>query len=350
MKATHTQFTTHVAASLSQLLATLDYDRIFVLADENTTIHCLPLIHPALPDATVITIPAGDDAKSISTVMTVWQALQQGGGTRHSLLLNLGGGMVTDLGGFAAATYKRGIRFVNLPTTLLGMVDAALGGKTGVNFGGLKNEVGAFAQAEAVIFGVEFLKTLDKTHLISGFAEMLKHALLDSREMWARHIDTDLTSIDNHTLLSLIQESIAIKQRFVEKDPHEQGIRKALNLGHTIGHGIESLLLQRGKAVQHGYAVAWGLICTLYLSTRKLGFPSNQLHTTVRFIRDYFGIPAISCEDYPTLCQLVHHDKKNRGDEILATLLTDIGKPCIEQAITDNEICEALDFLRDGSA
>lgn len=328
----------------------MDYDRLFVLVDNNTAQHCLPLLRPTLPDAAVITIPAGDDAKTIDTVITVWQALQHGGGTRHSLLLNLGGGMVTDLGGFAAATFKRGIRFINIPTTLLGMVDAAMGGKTGVNFGSIKNDVGAFAPAEAVIFSTEFIKTLNQMHIRSGFAEMLKHALLDSPEMWRLHLDTDLTSIDNNTLLSLIQRSIAVKQRFVEIDPHEQGIRKALNLGHTIGHGIESFLLQRDKAVQHGYAVAWGLICALYLSARKFNFANDKLYTTVRYIREYYGIPAISCEDYPTLCQLIHHDKKNRKTEILSTLLADIGKPQVSSPITDDDICEALDFMRDGCA
>ncbi|MBR7086160.1 MAG: 3-dehydroquinate synthase, partial [Prevotella sp.] len=209
-------------------------DRLFVLTDENTQAHCWPMISrfPCMATATAVTIPSGDENKTLESLSQVWSALQKGGATRHSLLVNLGGGMLTDLGGFAASTFKRGMRFINIPTTLLAMVDASVGGKTGVNFGGLKNEIGVFSEAQAVIIDTDFLRTLDHENLLSGYAEMLKHGLLDTTEHWAQLLKTPFTPLS----LPLLQRSIAVKKRIVEADPHEKGLRKALNLGHTFGH------------------------------------------------------------------------------------------------------------------
>lgn len=237
---------------LATAVAESEHDRVFVLTDDTTHECCLPKVAALLAqyDAVPITIAHGDQHKTLAALGDVWTALQQGGATRHSLLINLGGGMITDLGGFAATTFKRGINFINIPTTLLAMVDAAVGGKTGINFGGLKNEIGAFADARFVIINTCFLDTLDAENLCSGYAEMLKHALISDECMWAEHVNFDLSQPDLAELQRMVAESIAVKERIVAEDPHEHGIRKALNFGHTIGHALEEFALQQaGGAV-----------------------------------------------------------------------------------------------------
>ena len=333
-----------IQSAAKQTIESLDPDRVFILCDKNTERHCLPLL--AQDEATLICIDSSDEAKNIDTLTQVWHTLQEGGATRHSLLLNLGGGMVTDLGGFAAATFKRGIRFVNIPTTLLAMVDAAVGGKTGINFGGLKNEVGCFRDADEVVIHTPFLATLDAANLRAGYAEMLKHALLTDRKMWADHLLYDLAKPDLKVLQDMVRQSIEVKQHIVSEDPHERGLRKVLNLGHTIGHAIESLALKRTPLL-HGYAVAYGLIAELYLSAAQAGFPTEAIHQTVNFVRTYYGRPDIGCNDYDALYALMMHDKKNCGNDINFTLLADIGQPLINQRVTRPLINEALDFLRD---
>ena len=381
---------------LAQAIAETEHDRVFVLTDDITQECCLPKVAALLTkhNATTITIRHDDTNKTLATLADVWTALQRGGATRHSLLVNLGGGMVTDLGGFAAATFKRGINFINIPTTLLAMVDAAVGGKTGINFGGLKNEVGAFANARYVIVNTCFLDTLDTANLCSGYAEMLKHSLISNAQMWAEHVNFDILQPDLAELQRMVAASIAVKEHIVADDPHEHGIRKALNFGHTIGHALEEFSMQqpggavvsarllplarartaptkqeapKGGAVVsarllplarartapkntllHGYAVAFGLIGELYISARKAGFPTARLHQTARFIRENYGAVAFTCDDYPTLLNLMRHDKKNTSDTINFTLLHDIGDIRINQTATDEEIREALDFIREG--
>ena len=360
---------------LATAVAESEHDRVFVLTDDTTHECCLPKVAALLAqyDAVPITIAHGDQHKTLAALGDVWTALQQGGATRHSLLINLGGGMITDLGGFAAATFKRGINFINIPTTLLAMVDAAVGGKTGVNFGGLKNEIGAFADARFVIINTCFLDTLDAENLCSGYAEMLKHALISDERMWAEHVNFDLSQPDLAELQRMVAESIAVKERIVAEDPHEHGIRKALNFGHTIGHALEEFALQQaggavvstaptnqttgGAAISpapknrpllHGYAVAFGLIGELYMSARKAGFPTERLHQTARFIRENYAQTEFTCNDYPTLLNLMRHDKKNTSGVINFTLLHNIGDIRINQTATDEEICEALDFIREG--
>ena len=334
---------------LARAIDGCEHDRIFVLTDDNTNKKCWGKIKDFAPmkDVKLITIPSGDTQKNLKTLSSVWEALSNGGATRHSLLINLGGGMVTDLGGFAASTFKRGINFVNIPTTLLAMVDASVGGKTGINFCGLKNEIGAFADARRVIINTMFLDTLDSDNICSGYAEMLKHGLISNEHLWAELVGFDLLQPDLTRLQHMVADSIGVKERIVEQDPHEHGIRKALNLGHTVGHAFESFAMQNHHPILHGYAVAYGLVAELYMSARKAGFPTDRLHQTVRFIRDNYGSLNITCDDYPTLIGLMRHDKKNTAGKINFTLLAGIGDIRIDQTATEEDIKEALDFFRE---
>ena len=335
---------------LVSAISECEHDRIFVLTDETTQQLCWPKIKnfKALKNSTPIIIKATDTHKNLDTLSQVWQALSNGGATRHSLMINLGGGMVTDLGGFAASTFKRGIDFINIPTTLLAMVDASVGGKTGINFGGLKNEIGVFSDSRFVIINTQFLDTLDHDNICSGYAEMLKHGLISDEHTWAELVTFDLDTPDLSQLQRMVAESIKVKERIVEADPHEHGIRKALNLGHTMGHAFESFAMRRGTPILHGYAVAYGLISELYMSARKTAFPTDRMHQTVRFIRENYGTINITCDDYPTLIELMHHDKKNTSGIINFTLLGNVGDIRINQTANEEEIKEALDFFREG--
>ena len=335
---------------LVNAISECEHDRIFVLIDETTQQLCWPKIKnfKALKNSTPIIIKATDTHKNLDTLSQVWQALSNGGATRHSLMINLGGGMVTDLGGFAASTFKRGIDFINIPTTLLAMVDASVGGKTGINFGGLKNEIGVFSDSRFVIINTQFLDTLDHDNICSGYAEMLKHGLISDERTWAELVTFNLDTPDLSQLQRMVAESIKVKERIVEADPHEHGIRKALNLGHTMGHAFESFAMRRGTPIPHGYAVAYGLISELYMSARKTAFPTDRMHQTVRFIRENYGTFNITCDDYPTLIELMHHDKKNTSGIINFTLLGNVGDIRINQTATEEEIKEALDFFREG--
>ena len=339
----------HLKTELAEAITECEHDRIFVLVDETTNKLCWALVkdYLCLKDAQTIVIGATDRRKNLDTLVHVWESLQQGKATRHSLLINLGGGMVTDLGGFAASTYKRGINFINIPTTLLAMVDASVGGKTGINFGGLKNEIGVFNDAEFVLLDTNWLRTLDEENIRSGYAEMLKHGLIADETMWAELINFNLAQPNLRQLASMLNKSVRIKERIVTEDPHEKGIRKALNLGHTFGHAFESWAMKR-QPVLHGYAVAFGLIAELYLATTRTDFPTERMRQTVNFIRAYYGSLPITCNDYPELIELMHHDKKNHGNEINVTLLGGIGDIRIDQTITEEDIKEALDFFREG--
>ncbi len=350
---------TKLETAVTTAVEECERDRTFILVDETTEQLCLPVVagFDCLRGAEIITIGATDSHKTLDSLSHVWTCLQQGGATRHSLMINLGGGMVTDLGGFAASTFKRGLNYINIPTTLLAMVDASVGGKTGINFGGLKNEIGVFSTAKSVILDTTFLRTLDHENILSGYAEMLKHGLISPDSgMWAELLTFDLDIIDYYQLSRMLEDSVKVKERIVEEDPMERGLRKALNLGHTVGHAFESLALRspslrrgQGEApVLHGYAVAYGLVCELYLSCIKTGFPTDKMRQTVRFILDHYGRMPITCDDYPTLLELMTHDKKNTGADINFTLLGDIGDIRINQTATTQEIEEALDFYREG--
>jgi 3-dehydroquinate synthase len=341
---------TDLQEDLSKLLAGKKYDKLYVLTDDNTYKLCYPFIEniDEIKRAGLITIPAGDEHKNIETLASVWKYLSENEATRHSLLINLGGGMLTDLGGFAAASFKRGISCINIPTTLLGAVDAAVGGKTGINFLRFKNEIGAFAAADAVIIHSGFFRSLDRENLLSGYAELLKHSLIDSESEWERAIGFDSYEVDYEYLQELLMASVKVKERIVEEDPFEKGIRKALNLGHTIGHAFESVSMELEQPVLHGYAVAWGLICELYLSVKICGFPKDKMLATMAFIRENYGTYHFGCKSYGKLYDYMRHDKKNASaDEINFTLLSDTGKVEINQTATKDEIFEAIDFMRE---
>ena len=237
--------------------------------------------------------------------------------------------MVTDLGGFAASTFKRGINFINIPTTLLAMVDASVGGKTGINFGGLKNEIGVFNDSKYVILDTSFLKTLDHDNICSGYAEMLKHGLISNDKMWAELVNFDLQTPDLKQLQQMVASSVKVKEKVVTQDPFEQGIRKALNLGHTFGHAFESWALKRTPILQ-------------------TGFPTDKMRQTVSFIRENYGTLGIACDDYPELIELMHHDKKNQNGIINFTLLGAVGDIKINQTANEEEIKDTLDFFREG--
>ena len=338
----------NIVSDLDDLLRSLSYDGLFLLTDENTQKYCFPLIQaiPEIASAKTFFISAGDENKNVTSLSYVWEFLSLNGANRKSLLINLGGGMLTDLGGFAAATFKRGIRFINIPTTLLGAVDAAVGGKTGVNFKGLKNEIGAFATAFAVLIDSNFFKTLNVPNLLSGYAEMLKHALLNSPASLDKILHFDLKTIDYRQLNSLLFESVLVKERIVEEDPIEQGIRKALNLGHTFGHAFESLSYELKRPVLHGYAVAWGVVCELYLSFVKLGFDRNILMRITCFIKENYGAFAFDCTQYQRIYELMQHDKKNESGLINFSLLKSVGNIEINQTASQQKIDESLDYFR----
>ena len=332
---------------LATVVRSLAVDRVFVLVDENTAQHCLPFLDLSDLNPCVIRIPAGDEFKTIDTAIEVWNRLVDGGATRSSLLVNVGGGVVTDLGGFVAATFKRGMRFVNVPTTLLGVVDAATGGKTGVNFRGLKNEVGAFAMPEKVVINPKFFETLDFKNRLSGYAEMLKHALIADPILLEQTLAFDLDGFDVKRLSVLLKENIDVKEKIVEIDPREVGQRKALNFGHTVGHAFESLSYEKGVPMLHGFAVMWGMVAELYLSLVKLRFDKAVLMRVLCFAKEYYGAFPFTCKEYDRLYELMLHDKKNSGGVVNFTLLAGVGDVRINQTVTKEEVFEALDFLRE---
>lgn len=339
----------NIEKSLSDAVCQCKHDKLFILTDTNTCKHCLHLIKDisCLQNAEIITIKPGDAHKDLTTLAEVWNILSNHQGTRHSLMINLGGGMVTDLGGFAASTFKRGIAYLNIPTTLLAMVDASVGGKTGINFNGLKNEIGVFAPARFVLLDTEFLRSLDMENLRSGYAEMLKHGLISSKKHWAELINFDMEKVDYKLLQQLVAQSVSIKEKIVEQDPYEKDIRKALNFGHTAGHAFESLALEQKQPCLHGYAVAWGMVCELYLSFLRTGFPKETLRQTVQFIKDTYGSFNFDCKQYDHLYEFMTHDKKNEAGVVNFTLLGDVGDIRINQTASQNEIFEMLDFYRE---
>ncbi len=339
-----------IAVTLTNAVEQVPHDRLFVLTDETTLRLCWPVVKDlaCLASAQMITIGATDENKTLDSLAYVWTCLQKGGATRHSLMVNLGGGMITDLGGFAASTFKRGLSYINVPTTLLSMVDASVGGKTGINFGGLKNEIGVFNCSDSVILDGVFLRTLDHQNILSGYAEMLKHGLISTEEHWAELLRFPLDGgIDFQALTQLVGKSVAVKERIVEEDPHEHGIRKALNVGHTVGHAFEALALKEGRTILHGYAVAWGMVCELYLSALRCGFPQDKMRQTIQFVRQHYGQFAIDCKEYDLLYAFMTHDKKNTAGQVNFTLLDGVGDIRINQTATKDEIFDMLDFFRE---
>lgn len=344
-------FTNHVAQTLDEAVAAINPSSVHVLVDVNTRAFVLPLLQAeskAVASAKVLEIKAGEIYKNIDSLSSVWRQLGDGDANRRSLLINIGGGVITDMGAFAAATFKRGIPFINIPTTLLCAVDASLGGKNGINFNGLKNEIGTFTDADLIIVNTLYFNTLTSQELLSGYAEMLKHALLTSTEMTARLLRYDVTAYEPDTLLNLLKESVEVKCSFVAEDPKECGRRKALNLGHTFGHAFEELALERHAPLSHGYAVAFGMVAALVLSHMKEDFPSDRLHQYADYVRHHYGAYDITCNDYDRLLEFMAHDKKNTTPGRRAfTLLKDIGQPVTDVEATPDEVKAALDIYRD---
>ncbi|MDR2384801.1 MAG: 3-dehydroquinate synthase [Tannerella sp.] len=344
--------TKNIAEELENYLASQSYDKFFAVTDDRTHQQCLPLISKTLSSrkATVINIKSGEEHKNIEQVSHVWNALSNEGASRHSALISLGGGMVTDLAGFAGATFKRGLHNINIPTTLMASVDAATGGKTGVNFNGLKNEIGAFYAPDCVMIDCNFLKTLDRENILSGYSEMLKHGLISNKKYFNELLACDLSGFDVGIISNLVLASVSIKEEIVQKDPMEKGVRKALNLGHTVGHAIESLSFEKGRnPLLHGIAIAAGLICELYISYEILHLSINVLRLVTNFIKDNYPAVALDCKDYETLYELMKHDKKNEMGRINFTLLGNIGEIYINQEVSKEIIFESFDFYRENN-
>ena len=320
------------------------YKQVCVIADEAV---CLDI--PALEGMPVLRLKINETAKSLETVTQIWDFLFAHEMTRKDLMIAVGGGVLTDLAGFAAATYKRGIDYINIPTTLLSMVDASSGGKTGFNYRGLKNSIGAFYPPVETLICTKWLKTLPVQEFLSGFGEMLKTSLID-RDSWLWHVllQYDLDTMPLDALAPLIEECVAVKERIVKSDPRETGFRKVLNFGHTFGHALEqlSIINYQLSTIPHGYAVLYGMIAELYLSVTQLGCPKEPLQQLTQIMLHYYGRPQCKCSDREALISLMQHDKKNeRAAEINCTLIRSIGQPVINQIISPEDASEALDYL-----
>lgn len=339
-------YTNSVSEAIRRLVDEIKPSSVHIITDTNVQACVLPRLGLDYP---VIAVMPGDENKNLDSLSKIWDGLIGQGATRKSLAINIGGGVVTDMGGFAAATFKRGIRFINVPTTLLSAVDAAVGGKTGINFEGYKNEIGAFAPADAVVISTNLFSTLPSDELLSGYAEMLKHGLLSSAADYADLLSFDILDADLDRLLPLLEKSVKVKEAIVEEDPHEKGIRRALNLGHTAGHAFESLAIRKGSPIPHGHAVAFGMLVEMILSHTNEGFPSAELYRYASYLKNQgYGTPAISCDDYPALIELMRHDKKNDSpDHINFTLLGQPGDIRIDRTATEYQIRAALDIFRD---
>ncbi|MDN3584875.1 3-dehydroquinate synthase [Mucilaginibacter flavus] len=318
------------------------YSRFFILTDDNTAEHCLPLVKSKvehLDNFDIIEVNAGEESKDIDFCIGVWRMLIDFGADRKSLLVNLGGGVITDLGGFAASTFKRGIDFVHVPTTLLSQVDASVGGKTGIDINSIKNIIGTFTQPKAVFIDLGFLQTLPPRQILSGLAEMLKHGLIQDAAYWNQLKASDL-SVPS---AQLVHRSVEIKNKITIEDPHEKGIRKALNFGHTIGHAVETNSLINDKdPLTHGEAIAIGMICESYLAHKKTGLPAQELQEITDTLNKLYPRYTIKQSDFDTLLEIMKKDKKNQNGNINCTLLTNIGQCNIDNNCTEAELCESL--------
>ncbi|WP_210487184.1 3-dehydroquinate synthase [Rufibacter aurantiacus] len=330
---------------LKDLLQNRAFKKTVVLVDENTHRHCYPLLKSFLPENHyVVQIQSGEEHKNLTTCEHVWRELTDQNLDRWSLLVNLGGGVLTDLGGFCASLYKRGIRFVNVPTTLLSQVDASVGGKTGIDFMGFKNHIGVFQEPLAVLVNPVFLQTLDLRQMKSGFAEIIKHWLImDAYKFYEQRYIGMFTE----DWTDLIRHSIDIKSRVVTADPLENGLRKILNFGHTIGHAVESFYLEKpGQTLLHGEAIAVGMLCEAWLSTQKGLLPQEELEQIETFILSIYEKVTIPEADVQAISHLCLHDKKNDGATINCTLLQKIGEALYDKPITLPEVQSALRYYQ----
>lgn len=337
----HTQ--TAATEALFALLKENHYSQIAVLTDENTAQHCLPLLKKVLPaDSLHIRIRSGEENKNLKSCAHIWEELTLAGFDRKGLLINLGGGVITDMGGFCAATYKRGISFINIPTTLLSQVDASVGGKLGIDFMGFKNHIGLFQEAEAVLIDPVFLGTLPLRELRSGYAEVVKHALIADKSHWEQLQKTPWQEQDWQRI---IDHSIGIKYQITTADPTEKGLRKILNFGHTIGHAIESYFLEKGpEKLLHGEAIALGMICESYLSQQKSGLGQQEVISICNYIATVYPLTVIPSDAYDFITGLALQDKKNEQGVINCTLLKKTGEAVYNKPVNRAEIQEAISW------
>ncbi|MGM0582152.1 MAG: 3-dehydroquinate synthase [Bacteroidota bacterium] len=323
---------------IKELLASVEHSHLFVLTDENSKEYCYPLIKDFLEYHQVIEIASGEKHKTLDSCNLIWNALTNATADRKALLINLGGGVITDMGGFCAGTYKRGIRFINIPTTLLSQVDASVGAKTGIDFNGYKNHIGLFCEAEAVLVNPVFHQTLPNEQLVSGYAEMLKHGLIADKKHWQDCLENGFEKFSNE----LIQQSVKIKEKVVENDPTEKGLRKILNFGHTIGHAIETHLLNTEKELLHGEAIGLGMIAEAYISKSKGLLNEQEYNNIVEKLREIYKSPKIEKASFDDIKRLCKQDKKNNNGELKMSLLENIGKAVYDIPVEPELIDEAL--------
>jgi 3-dehydroquinate synthase len=321
----------------------------FMLVDENTKKHCLPHlfslhrlleIPPSIQNARILEISSGEKNKNLGTFTWIIEQLNENQADKKSLLINVGGGMVCDIGGFAASCYKRGIDFVNIPTTLLAMIDAAHGGKTGINFRNFKNQIGVFAPAKMVAIDTRLLNTLPDDQVLSGFAEMIKIALITSVDFWTAVKQIDLNNLNSAE--PLILQTIERKTQIVEEDPNEKNVRKILNFGHTFGHAFETFALENKRELLHGYAVAMGILCELWLSEKVLNFDTVQRREISDFILSKYPKFRIQATDFKRLIEILQQDKKNNNGDIKPILLEKIGHPQYDLTCSKDLCLQAL--------
>ena len=330
-------------SSFSSVLATFASRKIAILVDENTHDHCLEFLitgFEALAEAEVIMLPAGEENKVLEVCFQVWETLTEAGFGRHDLLINLGGGMVTDLGGFVASVYKRGLAFINVPTSLLGMVDAAVGGKTGIDFAGYKNQIGTFSAAQFTYIDSGFLHTLPSQEWANGFAELLKHALISDGQLWQDL--SKIQDIQNELRSETIQQGVQIKVEIVAQDPTEKGLRKILNFGHTIGHALESYYLNTETALSHGHAVAIGLLLESHLSVELSTLTKEEFLSIETKIKSIYTLQIP--KDAAGLWALMQQDKKNNNSEVRMCMLSQIGSCVFDQKLAFEEFEKVLSF------
>jgi 3-dehydroquinate synthase len=336
--------------SFSKLLKVMEktVGKIFVLVDENTLKHCWPKLQAQVPEvaaAELIEIDSGEENKNIEMCTQIWQVLSEMEAGRDALLINLGGGVIGDMGGFIASLYKRGIRFINVPTTLLAQVDASVGGKTGVDLNLLKNQVGVINHPEAVFIDSGFLRTLSKRQMLSGFAEVIKHGLIKDANYWNMIRKTDISQIEN--LDQLIHHSVRIKDSVVSEDPYETGVRKILNFGHTVGHAVETYSLESEmKSLLHGEAIIIGMICEAWLSHKKLNMPIEQVEEITSFVLPLYPIFQFNEMAYHRFIELMRNDKKNMQGNMNFTLLKTIGEAVYNKECSAEDIIDSLDYYR----
>jgi len=335
------------AKALNTLISDLNPSSIFILTDEDTQNYCLPVLSSIIDfEFTNVNIKSGDQFKNLDTLSSIWQELMDNGADRKSILINLGGGVVTDIGGFAASSFKRGIKFVHIPTTLLGMVDASIGGKNGINFMEHKNQIGTIVTPELVWINSIFLKTLPTNEFDSGFAEMLKHGLIADAGYWQDLIHY-YSDKDGGLLNSLIKKSVDIKNHIISKDPKEQNIRKLLNFGHTLGHGIESYMnYQKKIKVSHGKAVAVGMVLASYLSHKINKIPISSVDEIKNVVNDIYPNLVFNKNEINEIIKLLQYDKKNVSGKVLFVLLQEIGKADYDYEVPEKYIFEAFDYYQ----